>query len=902
MRLAPGERHGSYEITEVVGVGGMGEVYRATDTNLKRDVAIKVLPESFVDDASRLGRFQREAEVLASLNHINIAQIYGIDKHGETSALILELVDGPTLAERLLQGRIPVDEALDIAQQVALALEAAHAQGIVHRDLKPANIKLRDDGVVKVLDFGIAKAIEQGSVRTDQTTPTSTPAMTETGAILGTAAYMSPEQARGKPVDKRTDIFAFGVLMFEMLTGQPPFLGEDATEIVAAVLKSDPRWELLPDLPSPVEAFLRQCLRKDPADRIHDIADMRLALAGKFDFPAADQASEGRNRRTGYLKVAGVAVLVLIAAAAGRFVVPENGTALVQNSEPVLYPVTLPVAPNPLTVASRYVAASPDGIRVAYESDRSIWVQTLGRQDAAPIASGSLPFFSPGGDRIAYILRDGLFQASIYDRIPVLVTQLQQEGRFLGGAWHDDTIVLATQSGVYRARVNGEVDDAELLLAAPADELYAWPHFMPDGKRVLLTALGGNVIENASVRLLDLDTHELSDRLVLGAVGTRYVAGRPGTAGHLLYATGAQGRLETRDFDPQSLRVAPVPTVLPDVEVLVSGTFFAAAFDVSNTGDLIYAGARPPARTQLVWIDRLGVEQPIDAVLAGPAEYPRVSPDGTRIAFDVGFGTPQRRIWTMDLQRNIPVQLSSTGDRRPHEDLQALWNRDGTRIYFSSLRTGSFQVWSHAADGSGSDVQLSDDPGSWIPVAATPDDQLLVYRGPYGEADVLEVDPADGSVVRAVIDTPFSEVTPSISADGRWMAYASNEIGGRYEIFVQSFPSGEIKARISRNGGANPMWALHGPDELYYVGVNDTGDAAMMAVTLSRDDALEITERELFRKEYLTRYTRPGGLRQIDISPVDGRFVFVLPLMTDEESSQADLMTIWHLRNWIDTQ
>jgi hypothetical protein len=321
MTLKAGTRFGSYEVTARLGAGGMGEVYRAMDTALKRDVAIKVLPESFAADADRLARFQREAEVLASLNHSNIAQIYGLEESDGQTVIVMELVEGPTLADRIAQGPVPADEALDIAAQIAEALEAAHDRGIVHRDLKPANIKLRADGVVKVLDFGIAKAVEPPLASSGADAPVlSTPAMTKTGVILGTAAYMSPEQARGKALDARTDIWAFGAVLYEMLAGQPPFLGEDVTETVAAVLKSDPDWSLLPELPPLVLTFLRQCLRKEPKDRIHHIADVRLALTGKYEaaqtLRAADRATARRRSGIGWA-LAGLVGLALGAAGVG---------------------------------------------------------------------------------------------------------------------------------------------------------------------------------------------------------------------------------------------------------------------------------------------------------------------------------------------------------------------------------------------------------------------------------------------------------------------------------------------------------------------------------------------------------------------------------------------------------
>jgi eukaryotic-like serine/threonine-protein kinase len=898
MRLAPGTFIGSFEIRDLIGVGGMGEVYRATDAELKRDVAIKVLPEALAGDKARLDRLQREAEILASLNHSHIAQIYGVERSGNTTALVLELVDGQTLAERLLKEPIPVDEALSLAAQIAAALEAAHAKGIVHRDLKPANVKLRRDGSIKVLDFGIAKATD--AARGDGGAA-SEPAMTETGAVVGTVAYMSPEQARGNPVDKRTDIFAFGALLFEMLAGQPPFLGEDVTDTIAAVIRSEPNWKLLPALPPLVEAFLRQCLRKQPAERLHDIGDMRLALLGAFDLPGTQVVGQ---RSTTWVQRAGVAAavtaLVAIAVVAGRMLAPDAEPAVISGTE--IFPLRPPIARGLQLVGERMVAITRDGGRVAYVSAGSIWLQTPGRQDAVPIARGGLPVFSVDGDWIA-VFADSqtLTKVSVYDGVPIPLASLGDAGRLLGADWLGDDIVVATQAGLYRVSANEENGQAELLISAAADETYAWPQFLPDGKSVLVTVLSGNTMERASIALLDLETATISAPLVRGGVGARYVASGSGSGGLLVYAADGRGRLATRPFDPATGEVGTVPAFIPDVEVQVAGLFLAAAFDVSDDGALAFVSSRPPANpNRLVWWDHDGVEEVIDATLPGSVVYPRAAPDGERIAFEVFDGPGGRRIWTMDLDRAIPSRLTESSDSGPvYEDIGAVWARDGDRVYFSSNRLGSSRIWSRAANGSGADVELATPADVGFPLDWTPDDRLLVMGADYATADIGLLDPADPANVTWIVESPVSEVTPAVSRDGRWVAYASNEGGGRYEIFVQSLLDPNLRLRVSRNGGAEPVWGLAGSNELYYIGNDDADEPGMLAATLELAGEPEvIDERVLFRKPQFSSLVQPSGLRHYDMSPRDGRFLFTQRQLPQNVDPDSVFTTIWYVRHW----
>jgi serine/threonine-protein kinase len=711
---------------------------------------------------------------------------------------------------------------------------------------------------------------------------------------------MSPEQARGKSVDRRTDIFAFGALLFEMLTGQPPFLGDDVTDTIAAVIRSEPSWHALPKVPPLVEAFLRQCLRKNPAERLNDIGDMRLALAGAFELPAQRGTQAGGNPWASRAGIAGAAgVLMVIAAAAGRFLAP--GAVPAGVPEPALYPLRPPIEVGIQVSGDRIVALSADGSRLAYVEGGSIWLQTPGRQDASPIARGSEPIFSPDGEWVAFVSApDELMRVSVYDGVPVPVASLPDNGRYLGGDWLGDTIVFATQTGLYRASANGAGGEAALLLAPPDDESYAWPQFLPDGRTVLVTVLSGNTMERAGIALLDLSTAAISAPIVRGAVGARYVATNSGSGGRLVYAADRQGRLAARDFDPVTGETGTVPAMIPGVAVQVGGTYLAAAFDVANDGSLVFVSPRPPVPTRLVWIDHEGGEEAVDATLPGIATYPRVAPDGERVAFELGAGTSGRRIWTMDLARGIPIRLTEAGDTGPiYEDIQPLWTRDGAQIYFSSLRSGGFRIWSRAADGTGADEMLGAPADAIVPLAFAADDRLVVMRGPYAEADIGLLDPADPAQIDWLIESPSSEVTPALSPDGRWMAYASNETGGRYEVFVQSFPVGGPKLRVSGNGAAYPLWGPAGSGALYYIGFDGAGQPAMIAATLELSPELDvIDERVLFRQQVLGLYTQPAGLRPYDISPRDGRFLFNVAAPQQGNDPQASFTTIWHLRNW----
>ncbi len=532
--LSPGTRLGTYEVVEPIGKGGMGEVYRARDTKLGRDVAIKVLPEDFSADAERLTRFRREAQVLASLNHPNIAAIYGT----EENALILELVEGPTLAERIAQGPIPLEEAIAIARQIAQALEAAHEAGIIHRDLKPPNVKVQEDGTVKVLDFGLAKPIEGEAKGDFSESPTLTGAATRAGVIMGTAAYMGPEQAKGKKADRRADVWAFGVVLYEMLTGKRPFLGEDISDTLAAVLRSEPEWDALPaDLSPTLRTYLTRCLEKDPKRRVRDIGDVRLALEGAFDAeappsseaPAADAAPRGSWPALGAVLILGVVMGVALL------------SLLISLS-------STPDAPRPL---ARFVvdpsigrsgqgdldiAITPDGARIVYLASagrRILVVRALDELEASPFGglSSNLrgPFLSPDGNWVGYFDGEGVRKVSILGGPPVTICELPTGGS-RGGSWGDDgTIIFATQSpGLWRVPADGG-EPEELTSPDLEQGDHRWPEILPGSEAVLFTIIDESSVDNAQIAVLSLDSGE-TKVLVPGGSNPRYVP-----TGHIVF-------------------------------------------------------------------------------------------------------------------------------------------------------------------------------------------------------------------------------------------------------------------------------------------------------------------------------------------------------------------------------
>jgi len=853
LALTPGTRLGVYEVTVQIGEGGMGQVYRAHDTRLNRDVAIKVLPDALASHGDRLARLRREAQTLAHLSHPNIAHIHGLEESGRVYALVLELVEGPDLSQRIARGAVPIDQALPIARQIAEALEAAHEQHIVHRDLKPSNIKVRADGLVKVLDFGLARDLAPAAANAET--------LTEDGVILGTPAYMSPEQARGEPADRQADIWSFGVVLFELLTGISPFSARTTADTLARVIGTQPDATLLPaQTPAAIRRLIRRCLEKDPKRRLQHMGDVRLEIedaaaaltSGAAPVSTAGAVPDGKRLR----RVAGAIAVAVLTGLAGwlagqRFVAPPPGPVLRLS-----IPSLAPRFSGPF--GTRNVAIADDGSRVAYTAAARLLIRHLGQtQSVAVDVVASNPFFSPSGEWLGFFTEGGLWKVPVAGGAPSpILTTGERPG---GGTWRaDGTIVFATSAGLYEIRENG---GTPRLLVKPdsrrQEVRYAWPQFMPDGQSILFTIIPEGSIDGAQLALLNIKTLEISIVLKGGS------AARYSTTGHLVYAAGQT--LKAVAFDPGTLQTRGAPVSFADVELMNSLDNGAAEFATSSTGTLIFISPDTIGRQlrKLSWVDRHGKEEPL-AIAPGRYTYPRISPDGTRVALDIAGAN--RDIWIWNLQRPNLTRLTEG----PTEDLLPVWSPDGRRVFFGSDRAGSFDVYSEAADGSTPARVEFSGPGTQMPTAFSPDGARLLIVENFKELNLLN--PGGSARVEPLLRGQVNYWLGSISPDGHWLAYESNESGNKVEIFLRPFP--EVSGRrekVSLDGGRYPVWGAKETGELYYVAL----DGAMMAasVTLSPDLGLGPVTK-LFEWEKPTR-----GItgRVYDVSPIDGRFLITRP-------------------------
>jgi serine/threonine-protein kinase len=901
MSPTPGSRFGSYEIVSLLGVGGMGEVYRARDTRLKRDVALKFLSAPFAQDAERLARFQREAELLATLSHANIASIYGLEDARDATgpaatALVMELVEGPTLDEHLKAAadsrqKLLLKEIVDIALQIADALEAAHERGVIHRDLKPANIKLTAASQVKVLDFGLAKLAEPAGIGTGPAGLTHSPTLsmqaTFAGMILGTAAYMSPEQARGKAVDKRTDIWAFGCVLFEMLAGKRAFDGEDVTDAIASVVAREPDWAALPaEIPSQLTLLLRRCLEKDPRKRIGDIGTARFLMTETIA-PAASSAKPVDPTTTGLiaakarrrtLAFTGIALVTGAVIAAGATWLSMR--APVESPRPVRFSIVPPASVAlVLNGADRDIAISPDGTRIVYRGGRDaaqLIVRALDQLDSQllPGISGiRSPFISPNGQWIGFFggPNDELRKVSMTGGPPLVLCRYTGVSR--GASWGPDgTIVFATNdtsTGLLSVPEGG--GDPKVLTkpdAASHEIDHLFPSFLPGGHVVLFTitmaggappsSFGGNVA--AQIAALDLRTGR-KKILLRGGSSAEYVA-----TGHLVYAAG--GTLRAVRFDPERLEVLSDPVPVAE-QVMTSGTG-AANFTVSRSGTLVYVSGGTAAlqggpQRSLAWVSRQGREEPLKVQ---PRAYsvPRLSPDGKRLAVDIR--DQENDIWIWDFARATLGRLTSD----PTADIYPVWTPDGRRIVFGSTRTGLMSLYSRAADGTGTDEPLAPNPNVTTPSSFSPDGKVLTLTqlvpGKNADISVLRMDESGGKrQVEPLISTPFAEADPEISPDGHWIAYYSNESGQQDEVYVRPFPKVDAgKVQISQGGGSRPAWNSNGRELFYLTG------SSMMAVPIQTNPSFRAGNPvKLFEGQFYTGQ----NTRSYDVSADGQRFLMV---------------------------
>ena len=864
-----GMKLGPYEILSPLGAGGMGVVYRARDARLNRDVALKVLPRAFSDDPLRMARFEREAQLLASLNHPKIAAVYGLEESGATRALVMELVEGPTLAERIgrtsASGRpkagsaspaqtaaagsgaktgergasarsgsaggarkaaIPVDEALPIAQQVAEALEYAHEHGVIHRDLKPANIKVTPDGDVKVLDFGLAKAMGPESASGDiSNSPTLSLAMTEAGLIIGTAAYMAPEQAKGKTVDRRADVWAFGCVLYEMLAGQKAFEGETVSDVLASVIKSEPEWSALPaGTPVSVQRLIRRCLAKDPKQRLHDIGDARLAIEETLSGADVDSAVSGgqiaESKRASLLRRglpwALGAFAILFAATTAWFALQPK-----PRENVLRFPVA---APDNTQFDGGEMSISPDGRYLAFDAQAGPdkpWtlcvrpLDSLTAQQIPGTEGASMPFWSPDSRQIAFAANDELEKVAVSGGPPVTLCDMRNlslpnPARHTDGTWNRDGVILFTNpGGIYQVPDSG---GTPTLVVAHTERGFALPNFLPDGRHflVLTGSKSGPVIAAGS-----LGSNTLK---VLGPTSSNAMYAPPG---FVVYVD--HGTLMARPFDAKGLRFTGAAIPVAQNVGLIAGPQYGF-FSVSPAGILVYRSSQSAGSNEMVWVNRAGQKV---GTIGQPDVFtnPALSPDGTRVAVGVGQ-QPNADIWVYDLKRGTASRLTFNSAY----DVNPAWSADGSEVLFSSTRNGSWGIFQKAADGLGSTQVVFQQKTQ----NAALDD--ITADGRYAISDT-----ANGVTQSQLFGLPlfgdrkpfpyvqgnFGAASARFSPNGHFVAYSSNE-SGRDEIYVQTFPQRTGRWEISTAGGVMPMWR-HDGKELYYL----APDEKLMAVEVN---------------------------------------------------------------------
>ncbi len=801
MPLAPGTRLGSYEIAAAIGAGGMGEVYRARDTKLGRDVAIKVVLESLVGDADRAERFQREARALAALNHPNIATLYGLEEVDGQHFLVMELIEGPTLADRIAAGAIPLDEALPIARQIAEALEAAHEAGIIHRDLKPANVKVKPDGTVKVLDFGLAKAMDPvGESGPDAAnSPTLTARATQMGTVLGTAAYMAPEQARGRTVDKRADIWAFGAVLFEMLTGRQMFTGESTTDVLAAVVRAEPDWGLLPEsTPPSIRRLLTRCLKKDRKVRLPDIGVVRLDI-DEAGAPDAGAVTERPGRpASGWVSLA-LALVFGAAVASGIWAV------FARSSSPEPTPVHLSVELEPGAVGASYLAntfaISPDGQWITYlvvrGETRKLFLRGIGESQGRVIEGTDEaigPFFSPDGRWIAFGAGETLKKVPVSGGAPVPLCKMAGNS-LVGGDWGaDGSIVFVPDFNLGIWTVSEDGGTAELLLGTDAERdriTYLHPKRLPEGRGVLFSMMSGEAKKADDFDIAVLEPGATEPRVMMPGFNAQYV---PET-GHIVYVQG--GVLISAPFDLSSLVATATPT--PMTEAIERGSWGYVNYALARSGTLVYEPSRSGGGvTRLAVVDPGGSVEPITDGSDIPAEF-SISPDGEDVVARVIAANDD--LWTYEVPggRSLPLTL------QPPDEVFPQWTPGGDRIVFGTRTGRIFSTLSNGADGR---EQLTEGEYGRAPSSFSPDGRLLAFveTHPSTQRDIWLL-PVDGDgQAQPFLNTSADEWSPRFSPDGRWVVYVSDETG-RAEVYVRAADATGPRRKVSRDGGDWPVWS-----------------------------------------------------------------------------------------------
>ncbi len=901
MPLRTGTKLGPYEIVSPLGAGGMGEVYRARDTKLNRDVAIKVLPEAFAADPQRMARFEREAQVLASLNHPNIAAIYGLEESGSTRALVMELVEGQTLAERIgaagrasgaLSGSVgaihelPLQESLAIAKQVAEALEYAHERGVIHRDLKPANIKITPEGTVKVLDFGLAKAMGPDEAARDiSNSPTLSAAMTQAGFIIGTAAYMAPEQAKAKPTDRRADIWAFGVVLYEMLSARKAFEGETVSDVLASVIKSEPDWNALPaDTPPRISELIRRCLNKDPKQRLQAIGDARITieetLSGTGVSPVTDHGPEAHAttsaRRALPWAIAGVLAVALAAVSVFSFLGTKPLPKRVRHLSIAI--------PSDLTISSSVlpdIALSPDGTDLVFSAGKNGKVQLYQRRldsfTTTPIAGtdeGVSPFFSPDGQSVAFVLYNSsaalaeLRKVSLaggpvqtlctgYDNYP---GSWSANGNIYFSSTHFNGLMQVPGSG-------GNCQNLTRPDSSRGEAEHLFPQVLPGGEALLFMDSRGFGTSGASVAALSLKTGKWQT-LIRNGTSPHYVPG-----GYLAYSQGSS--LMAVPFDAKTLKMSGSPVPVLD-NVLTNSASGVAQLAISNDGTLAYVpGSEGKTDRQVVLVDRSGKSQVVTKT-SGAYEDLDLSPDGRELAMTVEG--PKWAIWTYDIPRGILSRFTFDNDNR-----DPFWTPDGKHIAYTSLRNGQYGIYWKPANGSGGEQLLAESP-DWITISSfSPDgkEAAINEQSPETGQDIMIL-PLDGKgKLRPFLKTRFTEMVAQFSPDGHWLAYQSDE-SGRNEVYVQPYPGPGGKWQISNDGGTRPVWSRDGR-ELFYI----NGSKLMAVPIVTKPTFTPGTPHMLWQGNfYLSGH-------YYDVMPGAKQFLFIKEVEKPQAPTQINVILNW---------
>ncbi len=856
MPITPGSRIGPYEVISQLGEGGMGVVYRGRDSRLQRDVALKVLPDTFASDPDRMSRFQREAQVLASLNHAHIAQIYGLETVEGAACIVMELVEGDTLSDRLRKGPIPQDEAIDIAKQIADALATAHERGVVHRDLKPANIKITPNGTVKVLDFGLAKAL---GPKTSDTSLTAMPTVATgsiVGAIVGTPGYMSPEQARGKDVDARTDIWAFGCVLYEMLTARQAFEGETVTDIMAKIVTSTPDLDLLPkETPASVRMLLSSVLNKNAAQRLQHIGDTRLFLDGSLMPAEAKTAGAAAPAKSSAVSKIAIAVLALaaigLAIPAFLYFRKAPEASLAMRFDLTTTNGNLPnVSPDSKTLA--YTAPNADGKRV-------LWLRPVGADagQAVPGTEGVGQFgWSMDGKRMLFIADGKLKRLDIANGAQQV---LGTYGQVRGASWgNGGVILLARNNDGFISKISetgGEPTPVTKLDTEHKQQLQALPVFLPDSKHFLYVAAAASEEANG-IFVASLDPSETPTKVLPiaanGFNGMAYLS-----SGYVVFSN--ERKIIAQRFNVSSRKFEGDQTILAED---VAGGGFSISDNL-----LFYVKQAPEAGKQLSWFSREG--QP-GAKLGAAANYGNIdlSPKGDRVAVDI-VSEGKRDIWIIDVERGVPQRITFDGN-----DWSTTWSPDGSQIMYAAARNGKAnEVIQKSSTGAGAEKSI-DVGGSSIPVHWSSDNKYLIYSRLRSSGNGFEpyLLPLTGEgKPQPFLPSPYDRIQARISPDNRYVAYTTNE-SGTFQIVVQTFPDPTLgKWSISAEGGVEPKWR-HDGRELYYLGL----DGKLMAVSIESPTFKAGKPSALFQTPLTVNKNTPSRDRRYDVAP-DGRFLIELP-------------------------